>query len=133
MRNLVDPASKGAQEARKLDLTPKQMALNIKNGFCADGQKRIHHEDQIKSKLDQQKSNLPKIKAGSLSYRDDPSEPIKPLKEITVNYKTKDIDFLNFKKKHSVSPQKFGIEINQMKGESPKKKKTKKDVSQLLA
>ena len=100
------------------------MALNIKNGLSPDGKKRIHHEEQTSNKQDQQKSHLPKIKAGSLTSKDDPEEPLKPLKQITVNYKTRDIDFLNFKQKYAVSPRKFEIAINQLKGDSaPRKKK----------
>ena len=84
-----------------MDLTPKQMADFIKSGLTLDGTKPITYEDP---KLDVSSTILPKIKNGNLTFRENTVEPVQPLKEILVNHKTKDVDFINFKSKHSVSP-----------------------------
>ena len=80
-----------------------------------DGKKRIVDEDTIKRRLLLQQQNLPKIKAGSLQARMAPQEPIEPMKKIIVNYKTKDVDYFNFKIKHMVPHAKFQREIGKQR------------------
>jgi hypothetical protein len=86
IEKLVDPNSQGAKMAKYKQKNP---------------------ELYLKRPTQSQKSKLPGIKGSTRGKKSEQEEDIEPLKQISVNYKSRDVEFVHFKIKNAMSPSKF--------------------------
>ena len=69
-----------------------------------------------------QKSKLPGIKGTVKDLRGRNIQEVEPLKTISVNYKSRDVEFVHFKQKNAMSPNTFSAQIKDTNEESKEKK-----------